>query len=71
MQIKDAVDWHTKIASEFDEKYSNSKYFKERFIIWKRFIDKYSNHNYSVLDLGCGSGTFTFYLAEINRAVIG
>jgi 2-polyprenyl-3-methyl-5-hydroxy-6-metoxy-1,4-benzoquinol methylase len=71
MIAKNAVDWHTQIATEFDKKYVNSRNFKERYAIWAKFIDKYSNHDFRVLDLGCGSGIFTIYLSERNRFAIG
>lgn len=71
MIAENAIDWHTQIASNFDKKYSNRKNFKERYAIWTELIDKYSDPNFHVLDIGCGSGIFTFRLAEKNRTVIG
>jgi len=71
MMAKNAIEWHTQIATAFDKKYSSSKNFKERYSIWTEVIDKYSNLDFHALDLGCGSGIFTFYLAERNKTVIG
>lgn len=71
MTAKNAVDWHTQIAANFDKKYSESRNFKERYAIWTKILDKYSNRDFSVLDVGCGSGVFTFYLADKNRSVTG
>ncbi|HLA84209.1 MAG TPA: methyltransferase domain-containing protein [Thermoguttaceae bacterium] len=64
------VEWHTQIAAEFDSKYAASESFKERFAIWAKLIDKYSRSDGSALDLGCGSGIFSLYLAERNRSVV-
>jgi predicted TPR repeat methyltransferase len=71
MTKKNAIDWHTQIATDFDKEYVNSKNFKERYAIWTKFIDKYSNHDFRALDLGCGSGIFTIYLSERNGFTIG
>jgi 2-polyprenyl-6-hydroxyphenyl methylase/3-demethylubiquinone-9 3-methyltransferase len=69
MDVRNAIDWHTQIATNFDKKYSSSKNFKERYSIWTEVIDKYSNKNAHVLDVGCGSGVFSFYLAKKNKTV--
>lgn len=66
-----AINFHSQIATEFDEKYTCSSDFKERFQVWAKIIDRYSRPDCRVLDLGCGSGVFTFYLAEKNFNVIG
>lgn len=71
MIARNAIEWHTQIARNFDQKYNASKNFKERFAIWSKIIDKYSNDNFLVLDIGCGSGVFTFYSADKNKKVIG
>lgn len=71
MTAKNAIDWHTQIADDFDEKYTSSRNFRERFAVWTPLVDKYSDRNGSVLDLGCGSGVFSFYLAERNKSVLG
>lgn len=71
MTARDAIEWHTQIATEFDDRYSKSKSFKERAGIWGKLIDQYSNPRFSALDVGCGSGVFSFYLAEKNDRVVG
>ncbi len=71
MTVKNAIDWHTQIATDFDKNYAKSNNFKERYSILSKLIDKYSNHDFRVLDLGCGSGIFTIYLSERNRFTIG
>lgn len=67
----DAVEWHSHIATDFDSKYSDKPQFIARDRVWSAFIEKYSNPNFSVLDIGCGSGVFTFKLAEKNRVALG
>ena len=71
MIARNAIDWHTGIARNFDQKYTTSKNFRERYSIWTDIIDKYSNDKFLVLDIGCGSGVFSFYSAEKNKEVIG
>jgi 2-polyprenyl-6-hydroxyphenyl methylase/3-demethylubiquinone-9 3-methyltransferase len=69
MAAKNAVDWHTEIASKFDKKYSTSDDFKERYMVWTAILDKYSDQDFNVFDIGCGSGIFSFYLMENNKNV--
>lgn len=71
MIARNAIDWHTDIDRNFDQKYTTSKNFRERYFIWTDIIDKYSNDKFLVLDIGCGSGVFSFYSAEKNKEVIG
>jgi ubiquinone/menaquinone biosynthesis C-methylase UbiE len=70
MKARNVVEWYTETAIEFDKEYGSTKSFKERRRIWEKMIDKYSNYHGRVLDIGCGSGIFSFYLAERNRSVI-
>ena len=70
MKVKNAVTWHSSIATEFDKKYEDKPNFIERYTVWKYYIDKYSDSGNCVLDVGCGSGVFSFYLAKKNRKVI-
>ena len=58
-------------APDFDKFYSYDESFKERFLIWNELIGKYSDCNFHALDIGCGTGIFTFCLAEKNKTVIG
>ena len=71
MTAKNAIDWHTQIATDFDRKYSSSKNFIERYAVWTEILEKYSDNSFHALDIGCGSGIFTFYLAEKNKTVVG
>lgn len=69
--IGDAVALHTQIAQEFDRKYRESPDFRERFQTWTQVLDRYVRHEGQCLDLGCGSGVFSFYMAEKSMQVAG
>ena len=71
MKTENAVEWHSQNAASFDNKYSHSRDFIERFEVWTQVIDRYSDPQYRVLDVGCGSGVFSFYAAERNASVVG
>ncbi|MFK8031696.1 MAG: class I SAM-dependent methyltransferase [Gammaproteobacteria bacterium] len=71
MALKDAVDWHQENAKYFDSNYVHDKAFIERFAVWTKVMDQYSDENNHVLDIGCGSGILSCYLAERNKSVIG
>ena len=58
-----AAQFHSQIAQNFDALYSNSPAFQERFNVWTKILDKHIPEKSKVLDLGCGSGVFSFYLA--------
>ncbi len=59
-----AAQFHSQIASDFDALYSTSPAFRERYNVWTSLLDKYIVPGAHILDLGCGSGIFSFYLAE-------
>jgi ubiquinone/menaquinone biosynthesis C-methylase UbiE len=71
MSTSDAIELHSKVADEFDSMYQHSSLFKERYGLWTRTIEKYSDPKYRVLDIGCGSGVFSLYLAKKNGEVVG
>ena len=64
-----AVSFHSTIVEEFDARYKTNVNFQERFKIWSTYIDEYSAPEHTALDLGCGSGIFTNYLAARNKHV--
>jgi 2-polyprenyl-6-hydroxyphenyl methylase/3-demethylubiquinone-9 3-methyltransferase len=68
---EDAIFFHTKTASSFDKNYQHKKSFIERFTIWTNLIDKYNLNNKRIIDIGCGSGVLSFYLATKDNIVIG
>jgi len=71
MTPRNAIEWHTQIAQDFDDKYAKSRSFKERYDVWTALIDKYCSAEFRAIDLGCGSGIFTFYLAQRCKSVTG
>ena len=68
---KTALEWLSEVGAGFDDLYARSPNLKERFKIWKDLIRRYSSNEYRAVDLGCGTGVFTFLLAEFNREVEG
>ncbi len=68
---KTAIEFHSETATQFHEKYNLSPQFQERYKVWTKLIDQYIHSNMSVLDAGCGSGIFSYYLASKNCVVIG
>lgn len=66
----DALDFHTKIAIEFDQSYSYDSNRLERLDIWKAYLAKYASGVDLAYDLGCGSGAITCLLAQYAKRVI-
>jgi 2-polyprenyl-3-methyl-5-hydroxy-6-metoxy-1,4-benzoquinol methylase len=71
MKVRNAIDWHSAIADDFDAKYALKPQFIERNKVWEELIKKYSNRENSVLDIGCGSGVFSFVAGGLNKKVAG
>jgi 2-polyprenyl-3-methyl-5-hydroxy-6-metoxy-1,4-benzoquinol methylase len=69
--MNDVIDWHSKIAYEFDGKYAHSRAFKERLAVWSDLIDQFVDPDSDVLDAGCGSGVFSTLAARKARFVMG
>ncbi|SFF09816.1 class I SAM-dependent methyltransferase [Spirosoma endophyticum] len=71
MSSTSAIDYHGEIAAQFDRRYESSVAFLERFRVWTDLLDQYVKPIDRVLDLGCGSGIFSNYLAEKGCIVTG
>ncbi|GAB3640781.1 methyltransferase domain-containing protein [Spirosoma arcticum] len=68
---ENAVDFYNAIATQFDSKYESSAAFVERFRIWTDLFNQYVKATDNVMDIGCGSGVFSNYLAQMGCSVIG
>ncbi|GAB4044457.1 class I SAM-dependent methyltransferase [Spirosoma jeollabukense] len=71
MSSTSAIDFHGEIARQFDRRYESSTAFVERFNVWTDLLNQYVKPIDRVLDLGCGSGIFSNYLAEKGCIVTG
>lgn len=71
MSIKDAVDFHSDIATAFNNKYKTNPDFIERYEVWTNILNAIVKPNMKVVDIGCGSGVLSFFLASKGCSVIG
>lgn len=69
--LKNAIDFHSETAVEFNQKYNQSPQFRERFRVWTKLFEQFIKPEMSVLDAGCGSGVFSIYLVQKKCMVIG
>ncbi|MBN8806903.1 MAG: methyltransferase domain-containing protein [Sphingomonas sp.] len=67
----DVVHFHDARAEAFASRYRVSAAFQERAVIWATAIRAHVTADSDVLDLGCGSGIFSFAAAEYAKTVIG
>ncbi len=65
------TDFYSETASHFNHKYQTSATFIERYEVWTDLFKKYIKPSDYILDLGCGSGVFSKYLAERGSNVLG
>ncbi len=72
MKQKDA-DFYAKKSKEFKKyKFKDGSNFVEgEKPDFFKFLKKYSNKNFKVLDLGCGSGEFTIKIGSCFKEVVG
>ena len=67
----DAVAHFSGYVNQFHDLYQNRAEFEERFALWSGLLDKYVKPGGLSIDLGCGTGVFSYYLAEKGGRVIG
>ena len=67
----DVVHFHDAHAEKFASRYRLSPAFQERAAVWAAAIRRHVAAESDVLDLGCGSGIFSFIAAQYARTVVG
>jgi 2-polyprenyl-3-methyl-5-hydroxy-6-metoxy-1,4-benzoquinol methylase len=67
----DAVAHFAGYVTQFHAYYQHRAEFEERLKLWCELLDKYSVPGGSAIDMGCGTGVFSFYLAENGGRVVG
>jgi 2-polyprenyl-6-hydroxyphenyl methylase/3-demethylubiquinone-9 3-methyltransferase len=67
----DAVGHFSANASQFHSYYRDNPEFHERLDIWRDLLDRHSVRGGFSVDMGCGSGVFSLYLAEKGGRVVG
>jgi 2-polyprenyl-3-methyl-5-hydroxy-6-metoxy-1,4-benzoquinol methylase len=69
--IDNAVGYFSHNAREFDDLYHQPGFYEGRVDIWHSLLEKYATQDGTAVDLGCGSGILTFYLAQRMAHVMG
>jgi 2-polyprenyl-3-methyl-5-hydroxy-6-metoxy-1,4-benzoquinol methylase len=67
----DPVSHFSGYVEEFHSHYQDRCEFQERLEIWHPLLDKYAVPGGRSVDMGCGTGIFSFHLAEKGGQVIG
>ena len=67
----DAVSHFTGYVKQFHDYYRDRPEFHERLGIWRELLDRYSVPGGVAIDMGCGTGIFSFYLADRGMRVLG
>jgi 2-polyprenyl-6-hydroxyphenyl methylase/3-demethylubiquinone-9 3-methyltransferase len=67
----DAVDYFSENSREFGDLYRTAPDFHERLGIWHDVLDRHARKGGVAYDMGCGTGVFSFYLAEKGGSVVG
>ena len=67
----DAVSHFSGYVEQWDAYYHKRDEFAERLKIWHELLDTYSVPGGFSIDMGCGTGVFSFYLAQKGGRVVG
>jgi SAM-dependent methyltransferase len=68
----DAVRHFSENSEQFEELYrAQPAFYEERVRLWHDLLDRYATRDGLSIDMGCGPGQFSFYLAEKGGTVIG
>jgi 2-polyprenyl-6-hydroxyphenyl methylase/3-demethylubiquinone-9 3-methyltransferase len=70
-RVDDAVGHFSGYVEQFHGHYQDRSEFQERLEIWRALLDRHSVPGGRSVDMGCGTGVFSFYLAEKGSQVIG
>jgi 2-polyprenyl-6-hydroxyphenyl methylase/3-demethylubiquinone-9 3-methyltransferase len=70
-QHSDAVAHFSSYVTQFDAYYHQRPEFEERLALWRGLLDKYATPGGLSVDMGCGTGVFSLYLASKGGQVIG
>ena len=66
-----AIQYFSTNAESFHRLYDGPPEFREREELWQRLLDRYAQAGGVSIDMGCGSGILSFYLATKGGLVIG
>ena len=67
----DAVGHFSGYVKQFHAYYQDRAEFRERLDLWYGLLDKYGVPGGFSIDMGCGTGVFSFYLAQKGGRVVG
>lgn len=59
-----ALGYFSEQAVAFAQHYEAKENFQERDLLWRTLLDRYVEAGQTAVDLGCGPGIFSFYLAK-------
>jgi 2-polyprenyl-3-methyl-5-hydroxy-6-metoxy-1,4-benzoquinol methylase len=67
----DAVTHFSNYVRQFQAHYEDRPDFQERLEIWRELLDTHGVPGGFSIDMGCGTGVFSFYLAHKGGRVVG
>lgn len=70
-EIPSAVNFYSRNALRFHDRYEKSIAFRERNELWAEWIERFAQPDHIAIDIGSGSGVFTFIAANHVRHVTG